>query len=640
MIRNPEELIQPIKEAVDRKAVVFSHVLIAFTITLHTLLDPRSLGYQIAIAIGMSVGAVILALFRFFDLARLNSKPRLYLGFYYVLIFAGFTFVSDPATPYIAGFFLVVILSNLYYGGVGVRSVVVMLAVASVIKYFFLLATIGLTTTDKLNIVVTFLIFWAVCSIFVNIQKVYDWDYTRLKSMTRGATIGQKRLRTLINSMTESVLVLDKNGFVRLYNAAALALFDTNNSLEGKRPADFAKMEDEKGNEITINDLLPDSPNPLARNDIVLRYSKEDTAALSLTVTPLRTSFGQGDNYTGYILTMRDITREKSLEEERNEFISVISHELRTPVTVTEASLSNALILHDKHGGDEEVKKTLVTAHDQAIYLANMLNDLSTFARAEKGTLELNLEEISPGDLVVQLENEFHNEAEVKGLHVESKVIDGLPENLVSNRLYIREILHNFITNGIKYSDTGTITISVQPLEDGSIMFSVSDQGIGISVGDQKKVFNKFFRSEDYRTRSRNGTGLGLYIVRKLAKLLQAKISMTSELGKGSTFNLKVPDLRELMKSHTHEPHQATNPSPELKAAEVEDKGETIPVTIDAERMVSPTGLKETGEFPDDIEGEVSENKAEQPIPKEPTTTDRTAVHHRHARAYHLHKQR
>ena len=542
MIRKPEELIQPIKEAVDRKAVVFSHILMAFTITLHTILDPRAFDYQIAIAVGMSIGAIILGYLRFFDFARLNNRPRLYLSFYYILIFAGFTFVSDPATPYITGFFLVVLLSNLYYGIVGVRSVIIMLAVASVIKYFFLLNTIGLNTIDKLNIVVTFLIFLAVCSIFVNIQKVFDWDRARLKDALKESDIEQKRLSTLINNMTESVLVLNREGVISLYNAATLGLFDTNTSLLGKKPEDFIKLEDDQSRPVHIQDLLPKDTNPQGRNDIFINYGKDDTAALSITVTPLHTSYGKEENETSYIMTMRDITREKSLEEERNEFISVISHELRTPVTVTEASISNAMFVNDKSHGNEEIGKSLKTAHDQSLFLANMLNDLSTFARAEQDKLELSLGEVIPLELINSLRDDYEEEAKNKGIQIEAILDEHSPPVIISSQLYIREILQNFVTNAIKYSDKGKIILKAEPSVEG-LKFSVSDDGIGIATADQNKVFNKFFRAENFRTRSSGGTGLGLYIVRKLAKLISARFELQSELGKGSTFSLFVPDL-------------------------------------------------------------------------------------------------
>ena len=106
----------------------------------------------------------------------------------------------------------------------------------------------------------------------------------------------------------------------------------------------------------------------------------------------------------------------------------------------------------------------------------------------------------------------------------------------------MREILQNFITNAIKYTDTGSVTIAAEKAERG-IKFTVHDTGIGISKSDQEKIFDKFFRSEDYRTRKTNGTGLGLYVTLKLARLLHAEIDVKSQLNKGSTFSIFIPDL-------------------------------------------------------------------------------------------------
>src|SRR5581483_308034 len=94
----------------------------------------------------------------------------------------------------------------------------------------------------------------------------------------------------------------------------------------------------------------------------------------------------------------------------------------------------------------------------------------------------------------------------------------------------------------LKYTEKGSITLSAAPQEHG-VLFSVSDTGIGISKSDQEKVFDKFFRSEDFRTRRTNGTGLGLYVVMKLSRLLHAEISLTSRLNVGSTFTISIPNL-------------------------------------------------------------------------------------------------
>lgn len=575
MIRTPQELTESISKAVNRRAVLFSHILFAITIAGHTYLSPASKPFERYFAIGVSVTLILMILLRVFDFASVNSRPRVYLIAYYVLVFFGFVTLSTAATPYTLGLFLLVFLTNLYYGSRGVIFSIIFFGFASLAKYIYLDLTIGLSYDDKLNILVAFLVFVATGSIFINIQKVFDWDRQQLHTTSRKAILEGRRLRALINNMTESVLVLDKVCTVRLYNAAALALFDTNTSLEGKTPASFGIFKDDKGNLMTIESMLPTTATPVSRDDIRLWYSDEDTAALSITITQLQTSYSHEDEETGYIMTIRDITREKSLEEERNEFISVISHELRTPVTVTEASISNSMLVNKNNGDNEKVGKALTLAHDQSIFLANMLNDLSTFARAEKGMLELNLESFSPGELATQLTTDYSREAQAKQMQIVADVGPDTPPTIASNRLYLREILQNFITNAIKYSDQGTVTIHVAKKDNG-VQYDIIDQGIGISTSDQKKVFDKFFRSEDFRTRSRNGTGLGLYIVKKLAKIINASFALSSEVGKGSTFSIIVPDLSDRLSEHhptavvdgKEAPEDTTTPAPAPVAEE------------------------------------------------------------------------
>jgi len=452
----------------------------------------------------------------------------------------------------------------------------------NIVKYIYLLNSVGLSNGDKQNMVVSVAVFVAICSLFINIQKVFDWDRARLRDTIKEAVIEQKRLRALINNMTESVLVLDKEGIIRLYNAAALALFNTNNSLSDKPLDGFIKLETEKGAIITTADLLPKTTKPIMRSDIVLRYSQDDNASLSIVSTPIRSTFGQERDEEGYVITMRDITREKSLEEERDEFISVISHELRTPVTVAEAGVSNALLLARKMPDNEKITKSLQTAHDQAVFLANMLNDLTTFARAEKGTLEMNLEVFDPRELLDNLKTDYIAAIHAKGMSITTEADPSTPLRMTSNRLYIREILQNFLTNSIKYSDKGSIILSARAKDNG-VLYSVADEGIGISVSDQKKIFEKFFRTEDYRTRSTNGTGLGLYIVKKLAKILDASFIVQSEVGKGSTFSVYIPDKSNILaakKAAASAPVSTTHQSQTPGRAPIAEIGPATPLPV------------------------------------------------------------
>ena len=110
----------------------------------------------------------------------------------------------------------------------------------------------------------------------------------------------------------------------------------------------------------------------------------------------------------------------------------------------------------------------------------------------------------------------------------------------MASRLYLEELLQNFITNAIKYTTQGSVTIIARS-SAGKVMFSVKDTGIGISRSDQNKVFNKFYRSEDYRIRETGGTGLGLYVSTKLARKLHTTIELKSRLNHGSTFSFTLP---------------------------------------------------------------------------------------------------
>jgi signal transduction histidine kinase len=171
-----------------------------------------------------------------------------------------------------------------------------------------------------------------------------------------------------------------------------------------------------------------------------------------------------------------------------------------------------------------------------------MINDLSTLSRAERGKLEIELATINIHDLVTELAENYGPQAEAKGLTIKTDIAKDVGE-LQSSKLYVREILQNFITNAVKYTEKGSVTIQARAKPKG-VDFAVIDTGIGISKSDQNKVFDKFFRSEDYRTRANNGTGLGLYVTMKLVRLVHADLDVSSELNKGSTFSIFIPNLK------------------------------------------------------------------------------------------------
>lgn len=357
----------------------------------------------------------------------------------------------------------------------------------------------------------------------------------------RAGTIERERLNSLINSMADGVIAIDEKQRIVLYNGAALNILDRNSPMQNMYLASVMNVIDKNNRAVDIGNFISEVKTPTTNRDMLLLYPDKSTINLYISVAPVHLGFGKmGDK--GYVVLLRDITHEKSLEEERDEFISVVSHELRTPIAIAEGNIGNAQMIAEK-GGSKDIKEALRLAHDQILFLSDMINDLATLSRAERGKLELEVEPINVHDLLADLEKNYGPDAVKKNLtlHVE---IDPTLEVLKSSKLYVREVLQNFITNAIKYTESGSVTISAKKRDTTGVEFKVTDTGIGLSKGDKERIFDKFFRSEDYRTRKNSGTGLGLYVTMKLARMLHAEINVESELNKGSVFTIFIPNLQ------------------------------------------------------------------------------------------------
>lgn len=364
---------------------------------------------------------------------------------------------------------------------------------------------------------------------------------TNKTTAAHNADLERERLTSLINSMADGVIAIDTRCHVVVYNGAALNILDVNSTISGKAIHKIITLVDKLNQPIDLHTVITATSTQFTTRDWKLVYADGSKANLYTSIAPVKLGYGE-EGMSGYVILLRDITREKSLEEERDEFISVVSHELRTPIAIAEGNIGNAEFILEKTGDMSQVKDALAQAHGQVLFLAGMINDLSTLSRAERGKLEVQVEEINAHDLVDELGKLYQPDAAAKGLELLTET-DPQLELLHSARLYVREILQNFITNAIKYTETGHITIGAHK-RSGGVLFTVTDTGIGISKTDQEKVFDKFFRSEDYRTRQNNGTGLGLYVTMKLTRLIHAEISVQSEINKGSEFSIFIPNLQ------------------------------------------------------------------------------------------------
>lgn len=268
--------------------------------------------------------------------------------------------------------------------------------------------------------------------------------------------------------------------------------------------------------------------------------------SFSITIAPSLDSKGQT---SGAIAIFHDISDQKAVARERNEFISTASHEMRTPVAAIEGYLSMAMN-PTLATIDERAKTFIGKAHDASLHLGKLFRDLLSVTKIEDNRMIINRRRFNITELMNQVVGEMEMIAKNKSIKILTHFDSGgLGRQLVVAPSYevnadpdrIREVISNLIDNAIKYSKEST-TIDVSLKADKKfITFSVTDMGIGITPEDQKHLFQKFYRVNNSFTRDVGGTGLGLYIARNLIEQFGGKIWVNSQEGKGSTFSFTLP---------------------------------------------------------------------------------------------------
>lgn len=474
---------------------------------------------------------------------RLTLKQLGYMYASYHVVFAMISIFVDPYPSPFAYMWLVILVAVDVLFGKRWQQLSILFYIATYTVAFIH----SDTPVTLLNVIIGFVYLAGFIIIALQVSKyrqVSDDERIVLDEASRSSAFERQRLLSLINNMGEAVIATDQNGKILLYNAAVLDLLDTNVSLDNKSLGSVLNLHDSKQHKVNALELLQSHPHGLTSTDYTHQFQPHDRINMYLNIAPIKLGFKQKSG-SGFIIMMRDVTKEKSLEEERDEFISVISHELRTPVAIAEGNISNAIFMSDKKHAPKMIGQALDQAHDQVLFLASMINDLSTLSRAERTDVALELSQVDPRDLVHSLSRDYETQANLKGLSLTASAAEDT-KPITTAELYLHEILQNFLTNAIKYTKKGSVILHVRSNQAGDAIFSVADSGIGLSKSDQKRVFDKFFRSEDYRTRESSGTGLGLYVTAKLAHRLNATIELDSELNKGTTFTITVPNLKQV----------------------------------------------------------------------------------------------
>ena len=465
---------------------------------------------------------------------RTHTGNVIEIVLYYTLATLQIWLIGGTTTPLVSYVVLLLIATFAVLGKSGLMYGVFTLALVTIVD------TLILEPGDWAWAVVSGLTMTTVIITSLVIALLYQQQMTSHLELQRSRAregTERKRAQMLINNFVDAVFSIDQKGIVKTYNAAALNILDTNDDIAGQMISKIIKLETIDDGPIDVFDELSKSSSIRKRDDVIMRIGDEDMLRLEATFAPVQGNESNAKKIDSYVFIIRDITRMKSLEEERDEFISVVSHELRTPVAIAEGSLGNAELFIERDLG-KQATKAVSEAHKQVLFLSKMINDLSTLSRAERGISD-EAEEIDVRELAHSLHHNYSSQAEQKGLDLNLDITGSLGKVSVS-RLYLQELLQNFITNAIKYTQEGSVTLHISADKE-NVTFAVSDTGIGIRKADLDKIFKRFYRAEDYRTRETNGTGLGLYVSTKLAKKLGCKIDVESRINHGSKFSFKLP---------------------------------------------------------------------------------------------------
>ena len=254
---------------------------------------------------------------------------------------------------------------------------------------------------------------------------------------------------------------------------------------------------------------------------------------VSLTISPVKDNKG---NIIGLSKIARDITTQKLEEQRKNDFVAMVSHELKTPLT-TISSYVQLLLAKSKIEGDEFRTNALTRTHVQTKKMVSMIHDFLSIARLDDGkiTLHQSVFELHP------LIEEVVEDAKILSVKHEILITDCEEITLYADRDKIGQVLNNLLSNAIKYSPTGGKIILGCIKINNEVKIFVKDEGVGISLADQKQLSQRFFRSDNERLKGVSGFGIGLYLVSEILRFHHSKIELESVENIGSTFFFLLP---------------------------------------------------------------------------------------------------
>lgn len=357
-------------------------------------------------------------------------------------------------------------------------------------------------------------------------------------------------IEQIVDAIPEAIVSIDKKYKVTLINKAGLELFNT-------KPTEAIDSDAHYLLELYNKENVPISPESFCfkkskksstlEDVVLLAKGKKHRVSISTSVIEL------SGKKQECLITVSDITKIKELEKTKDEFLSVASHELRTPMTIIKSYLW--MISTERHGKlepkqKEYIKKAILSTER----MIELINDILNVSRIEQNAVNVIINRVDLVDSVTELVSDLKVKADEKGLKLYiTNEEDTMHAYVDTSKL--REILVNLVGNSLKFTDQGEIRIDIRKAGD-FMKISVIDSGRGIKPDELERMFHKFGRLDSsYQTVAESeGTGLGLYIVKLFVDAMGGKVGAFSDgVGKGATFWFTLPRKRELAKASTSE---------------------------------------------------------------------------------------
>lgn len=348
----------------------------------------------------------------------------------------------------------------------------------------------------------------------------------------------------ILASIGDGLVVVDKEGRITFVNQAFEKLVGwTSEEVLGKHFLEAVPREDEKGTVVPFNERIL---SKVLAGDVVVAdltnpfyYIRKDGSRFP--TSSIVTSILLGGEIIGVVETFRDITKEKEIDKAKTEFVSLASHQLRTPLS-TINWYTEMLLAGDVGEFNADQERYLKEIYRGNKRMVSLVNALLSVSRMDLGTFVLEPEPTDVVGLVKAVIEEQRFHIDSKQIVLSTDFSPTLPIIQTDPKL-LSMVVQNLVSNAVKYTpENGSVTVSLAPQEDTrSVLCTISDNGYGIPQNQQERIFTKLFRADNVRSKDTEGTGLGLYIAKSIIDNSGGKLWFESKENEGTTFFLELP---------------------------------------------------------------------------------------------------